>query len=174
MGGKERKIWRAPKTGKARGPLAWPLPLKKAQPRGGSRGRGRSPTHSVGGRKGSRRPRPAALYNGGGARDGGGGGWAQRLDVQPPGPSAPSPPLGQSQENLRGRADALLTVTVGVSGEDTACTGRGAEELRLGNLTSATWGTCSYGGSTGSSRGSGKAKVVKLPGVLLGRRGSWI
>lgn len=44
--------------------------------------------------------------------------------------SNPSPPQAWGQENLSGRADALLTVTVGVSGEDTV-RGEGSERAAV-------------------------------------------
>lgn len=49
---------------------------------------------------------------------------------------SPSPRPGKSEQP----ADALLTVTVGASGEDAGCGRRPEEGLRLGKLASANWG----------------------------------
>lgn len=49
---------------------------------------------------------------------------------------SPSPRPGKSERP----ADALLTVTVGASGEDAGCGRRPEEGLRLGKLANANWG----------------------------------
>lgn len=95
--------------------------------------------HSGSGRAGG--TGPAALYTGGGARDARGGGGTEIPRFCPGGSLSASPPQTRGQENLSGRADALLTVTVGASGEGAGRGRRPAEGLRLGKLTSILGGT---------------------------------
>lgn len=127
--------------------LCPPPPKKKKKspaPKWGRRrlpGEGREPssTLAVGGRAGG--TGPAVLYTGGGARDARGGGGTEIPRFCPGGSLSASPPQTRRQENLSGPADALLTVTVGASGEGAGRGRRPAEGLRLGKLTSILGGT---------------------------------
>lgn len=118
---------------------------KSPAPKWGRRrlpGRGRSPAplwQWEGGRAGG--TGRAALYTGGGARDARGGGGTETPRFCPGGSLSASLPQTRGQENLSGRADALLTVTVGASGEAAGRGRRPAEGLRLGKLTSKLGGT---------------------------------